>query len=180
MLGANQLDAFVDAVQRHVSTYWHDAARNRDYTAVVNQRHVDRLQRLVEEARERGAQVITIGPQAEPGSRRVPPTLILNPPDDIALMREEIFGPLLPVRTYTTVDAAIEYVNDHDRPLALYLFTRSERCMKDVLKRTVSGSACVRMRRWFISRWRICHLGGPGPADSGTITVRRASTLSVS
>ncbi len=143
LVSRDQLDAFTAALQRSVERYWPDAARNTEYTAVINDRHVTRLRAYIDEARTRGAKVISIGPQGEPGSRRMPPTLIINPPDDLAVMRDEVFGPVFPIKTYDSLDEAIEYVNDHPRPLALYLFTKSGRISDDVLKRTVSGGACV-------------------------------------
>jgi coniferyl-aldehyde dehydrogenase len=139
----DQLNAFVESLRRKVESYWPDAARNPEYTSVINDRHVARLRGYVEEARARGVQVITIGPETEIGSRRLAPTLIVNPPDDLAVMRDEIFGPVLPVKSYSSLDQAIEYVNNHDRPLALYLFTKSGRISTDILKRTVSGGVCV-------------------------------------
>ncbi len=138
-----RLEAFVESMRMHVERYWPQAARNPQYTAVINERHLARLRGYVEEARARGVRVVTIGPDAEPGSRRMPPTLIVNPPDDLTVMREEVFGPLLPVKPYDTFEEAIAYVNDRGRPLALYLFTKSGRTVDSVLTRTVSGAACV-------------------------------------
>ncbi len=138
-----RLDAFVDSMRAHVEGYWPQAARNPQYTAVINERHLARLRGYVEEARARGVRVVTIGPEAEAGSRRMAPTLILDPPNDLAVMREEIFGPVLPVKTYGTFEEAIVYVNGRDPPLALYLFTKSRRTTDTVLRRTVSGAACV-------------------------------------
>ena len=138
-----RLDTLLEALRRHIGRYWPEPARNPEYTSVINDRHVARLAAYVEEARARGTRVLTIGPEASAGSRRIPPTLIVDPPDDLAVMRDEIFGPVLPVKTYRDLNEAIEYVNDHDRPLALYLFTKSGRTRENVLKRTVSGGACV-------------------------------------
>lgn len=134
---------FVEGARRALERYWPDAARNPEYTAVINQRHVERMRGYIEEARRRGVEVVTIGPEAEGASRRMPPVLLLDPPDDLAVMREEIFGPVLPVKSYAGLDEAIGYVNDHARPLALYLFTGSRRVADEVLKRTVSGGVCV-------------------------------------
>ncbi len=138
-----RLEAFVESMRAQVERYWPQAARNPDYTSVINERHLARLRGYVEEARARGVRVVMIGPEAEPGSRRMAPTLILDPPDDLAAMREEIFGPVLPVKTYGAFEEAIAYVNERDRPLALYLFTRSGRTADTVLTRTVSGAVCV-------------------------------------
>ena len=138
----SQRDRFIDALRQAVERYWPGAAQNPEYTSVVNDRHTARLRGYVEEARDRGVQVVTIGP-AVGTSRRMAPMMVIDPPDDLALMREEIFGPVLPIKPYDSVDGAIEYINNHDRPLALYLFTKSRATREAVLKRTVSGAACI-------------------------------------
>jgi aldehyde dehydrogenase (NAD+)/coniferyl-aldehyde dehydrogenase len=101
------------------------------------------LQRYLEEAGAAGARVITIPKQPSPAARRIPPTLVIDPPDQLRLMQEEIFGPILPVKPYQTLDEAIRYINDHPRPLALYLYTRSSQVRDEVLKRTVSGGVSI-------------------------------------
>ena len=94
------------------------------------------------------------------------PALVLDPPDDVRLMRDEIFGPVLPVISYTNVDDAIEYIKDHPRPLALYLFTKSERVSDAVLRRTVTGAACVNDTLVYIAAEDL-PFGGVGPSGSG-------------
>ena len=136
-------DRFIEAMRAAVEKYWPDPARNPEYTSVINQRHHDRLSGYLDEARAAGAQVIPIGPEEQAGSRRMPPTLVVDPSDDLRLMRDEIFGPVLPVVTYSNLDEAIAYINDHPRPLALYLFSRSDATIDAVLKRTVSGGVAV-------------------------------------
>jgi acyl-CoA reductase-like NAD-dependent aldehyde dehydrogenase len=160
------LEHLVTALRSRVETYWPSPARNSEYTSVINGRHLARLQSYIEEAAARGSEVIAIGPQPEPASRRMPPTLILNPPEDLRVMREEIFGPVLPIRAYSTMDEAIEYVNDHPRPLALYLFTKSGRTIEQVLTRTVSGGACVNDTLAYIAAEDL-PFGGVGPSGFG-------------
>jgi coniferyl-aldehyde dehydrogenase len=79
----------------------------------------------------------------DPETRQMPMALVIDPPDDLALMREEIFGPILPLKAYDELDEAIEYVNSGERPLALYAFAADEAVADDVLRRTTSGGACV-------------------------------------
>jgi coniferyl-aldehyde dehydrogenase len=83
------------------------------------------------------------GGEVDPDRRQLPMSLVLDPSDDLALMREEIFGPVLPVKAYDELDEAVEYVNAGERPLALYVFSKDERVADDVLRRTTSGGACV-------------------------------------
>jgi coniferyl-aldehyde dehydrogenase len=113
-------------------------------TGIINERHYERLVGYLAEATERGARVIPLGGERPSKARRtIPVTLVIDPPDDLGLMREEIFGPILPVVSYRTVDDAIAYVNERDRPLALYVFTDDSNAADDVLARTTSGGACV-------------------------------------
>ena len=111
---------------------------NPDYTAVVAQRHYDRIMGYIDDARAKGAQIVEIKPDDEDLTqqehRKIAPTLILNPTDDMKVMQEEIFGPVLPVKTYRTLDEATAYVNSRDRPLGLYWFGTDEAEKTRVLK----------------------------------------------
>ena len=102
---------------------------NPDYTAVVADRHYERLTGYVDDARAKGAEIVEINPAGEDlrqqPHRRMAPTLILNPTDDMKVMQEEIFGPLLPVKAYQKVDEAIDYVNAHERPSGFIISVRT-------------------------------------------------------
>jgi coniferyl-aldehyde dehydrogenase len=80
---------------------------------------------------------------SERNVRKLSPTLVVEPSDDLAVMREEIFGPVLPLKTYSRIDEAIEYVNRHSRPLALYYFGNNAKERREVLQRTISGGASI-------------------------------------
>ena len=97
-------------------------AANRDYTAIISERHRSRLIALVAEARAGGAEIVEVNPANErlADSRKIAPTIVIGAPSSARLMREEIFGPLLPIVEYDGVDDAIAYVNRGERPLALY------------------------------------------------------------
>ena len=117
-----------------------------DYTSIVNDRHYRRIEQFIEEARVRGTRVVDLAPTSEAldrSDRKLSPTLVVEPSDDLAVMREEIFGPVLPLKTYSRIDEAIEYVNRHSRPLALYYFGTNAKERREVLKRTISGGASV-------------------------------------
>ena len=138
--------ALMDALRSSAERYYPTLARNPDYTAIVNDRHYERITRLVDDAVGRGARKVEINPASEllePSARKIPPTLLTNVTDEMRVMQEEIFGPVLPVVPYTSLDDAIEYVNQRPRPLALYYFDDDSRRVEDVLERTVSGGACV-------------------------------------
>ena len=97
-------------------------------TGIVTARHLERLQGLLQDARAQGADVRALeqADEVDPTTRQMPISLVIDPPDQLALMQEEIFGPILPVKAYDTLDEAIEHVNAGERPLALYVFAGQE------------------------------------------------------
>jgi acyl-CoA reductase-like NAD-dependent aldehyde dehydrogenase len=119
---------------------------NPDYTAIINDKQYERLQFALKDARDRGAKVVELNPAKEeldPNARKMAPQLVLHAKDDSVLMQEEIFGPILPILTYETLDEAIAYVNDHPRPLALYFFEHDQKRIDQVLRETVSGGVSI-------------------------------------
>ncbi len=136
----------VAALQDAVKKFYPSLGANPDYTSIVNARHYSRIARYIEEARQKGVRIVEINPAGEtlgPQGRKIAPTLLIDPADDLAVMREEIFGPVLPVISYKTLDDAIAYVNARPRPLALYYFGVSRGERDRVLDRTTSGGASV-------------------------------------
>ena len=144
---------------------------NEDYASVVTDRHFDRLQELVADAREKGAEVIEVNPGNEDFSntnaRKMPLTILKNVNDDMRAMQEEIFGPVLPVKTYRHIDEAIDYVNDHDRPLGLYFFGQDSDEREKVLSRTISGGVTVNDVIFHVSMEDL-PFGGVGPSGMGS------------
>jgi coniferyl-aldehyde dehydrogenase len=148
LVPAHERDAFVEACKAVVTKLYPTLAANPDYTSIVNDRHFARLTGLVEDARTRGAKVVEMNPASETldaasGTRKLVPTLVLDTKDDMAVMQEEIFGPVLPIVTYDSLDDAITYVNDHPRPLALYFFSHDKTATDRVLNETISGGVCI-------------------------------------
>jgi coniferyl-aldehyde dehydrogenase len=138
------LTQVVSSLQRLWATMFPQFVASDSATGMINQHHYDRLTGYLTQARARGVQVLTLGDEAPDTERRVLPlTLVVDPPDDLALMQEEIFGPILPIKPYDSVDQAIAYINTHPRPLALYVFTDDTQLADDVIARTTSGGACV-------------------------------------
>jgi coniferyl-aldehyde dehydrogenase len=122
---------------------------NPDYTAIVSPRHHARLRGLLDDARARGA---TLRPTHDdhPADRRLVPTLLLGTSPEMAVMREEIFGPLLPILPYGHPSEAIAHVNAGDRPLALYWFGDDKAARDDVLARTLAGGVTVNDCIWHL------------------------------
>ena len=140
------LAELVAACEAAVAKMYPKLAANPDYTSIINERHYARLRAYVDDAKERGAKVVEINPAKEtlgPAERKIAPTLLLDPPDDLAVMQEEIFGPVLPIKTYASLSEAIDYVNDRPRPLALYYLGHDDDEMTQVTEQTISGGMCV-------------------------------------
>jgi acyl-CoA reductase-like NAD-dependent aldehyde dehydrogenase len=165
----SQASAFAEAVSAHTRRFYPTLANNPDYSAVVNARHYERLVGLIAEAVTRGANKREINPANEtlsPASRKIAPTILTDVNDDMRVMQDEIFGPVLPLVTYASLNEALEYVNRHPRPLALYYFDHDGSRVEQVLSRTVSGGACVNET---LLQFGIDDLpfGGVGPSGMG-------------
>lgn len=146
---------------------------NDDYTSIINDRHYDRLQSYLTDAREKGAELIEINPGNEDFSasnkRKMPLTIVRNPTEDMKVMQEEIFGPVLPIKTYKNISEAIDYVNQHDRPLGLYYFGSDSAEEQTVLSKTISGGATVNDVIFHIAMDEL-PFGGVGPSGMGSYT----------
>ena len=140
-----ELDRFTDLAREFVQAAAPDYADGPDCAGIVTPRHLDRLEGLLEEARERQARIVTLGGADGPvdrTTRRMPISLVLDPPADLRLMQEEIFGPILPVVPYDGVEAAVELINGGERPLGLYVLG-DEAQAQAVVDATHSGGAAV-------------------------------------
>ncbi|WP_300320808.1 coniferyl aldehyde dehydrogenase [Accumulibacter sp.] len=145
LLPAGQEQAFIARARRVVARCYPDITNNADYSTIVDQRHYARLCGYVDEARASGAKVVDLasGAVADPATRRLPPLALLDVGDDLHVMQDEIFGPLLPIRPYRDLDEAIARVNARPRPLALYYFDRDRANIARVLDETVSGGVTI-------------------------------------
>lgn len=119
-----------------------DQMNSPDLARVCNSRHLDRLEFLLDDAIQRGATVIS-GGQVKPELRYIAPTLLDNIPDDAAIMQEEIFGPLLPIIPFESIDEVIKRINAAPKPLALYIWGRDSNNIDKVMQQTSSGGACI-------------------------------------
>jgi coniferyl-aldehyde dehydrogenase len=140
-----QLEEFARLAADHVRETMPGYCSSGSCTGIVSSRHLQRIEGLLEDARARGCDVRALEDAGEPdpAARQLPISLVIDAPEDVALMQEEIFGPVLPVKAYDTLDEAIEYVNAGERPLALYVFAKDAAVADDLLRRTTSGGACV-------------------------------------
>ncbi|OSZ66784.1 coniferyl aldehyde dehydrogenase [Sphingomonas sp. IBVSS2] len=162
--------AVVDGLVAAASRMYPALLSNPDYTAVINDRHYQRLTGWIDDARAKGAEVIMVNPANEDfagaNARKLPLHIIRNPTDDMLVMQEEIFGPVLPVRSYARIEDAIGEVNRRDRPLALYYFGSDRTERRQMLDRTISGGVTVNDVIFHVSQEEL-PFGGIGPSGMG-------------
>jgi coniferyl-aldehyde dehydrogenase len=142
----NELQTFADKVVGHMRRMFGTDPANEDYTSVISDRHYARLEALVADAAAKGARILQPAKADDPmwkRMRKFPPTIVVGATSDMTLMQEEIFGPVLPVIGYKDANEPVSYINQHDRPLALYWFGKDDAARDDVLARTVSGGVTV-------------------------------------
>jgi coniferyl-aldehyde dehydrogenase len=164
----SRVDEFVVAAGAAVRKLYPSVIANADYSSIINPRHYARLIALVEDARARGARIVDLGDGARDAEqpRRLAPTLVLGVDDRMAIMREEIFGPLLPVETYATLDDAIVRINARPHPLALYWFGEDRARRGRVLRETLAGGVTVNDTLWHFAHDGL-PFGGVGASGSG-------------
>jgi coniferyl-aldehyde dehydrogenase len=169
LLPESDVTPFVEAWGKAVAALYPEGPASADYTSIVNARHYKRLRGLLDDAQAKGARVIETGVLPEQAGRRahtLPPTVILDVRDDMRIMQEEIFGPLLPIVTYRDLDEAIAFVNARPRPLALYYFGSSATNRIRVLTRTTSGGVTINGTLLHYAQEDL-PFGGIGPSGFG-------------
>ena len=169
LVPGDRVDEFVLLLRAAVEKMYPSIGGNPDYTSVVNERHYQRLNALLEDAQSKGAHIVSICPAAEmpdPAARKLPPTLVLDVTDEMKIMQEEIFGPLLPIMRYSAIEDAIRYVNSHERPLALYWFGTDRANRDRVLRQTISGGVTINDCLWHFGQEDM-PFGGIGASGSG-------------
>jgi coniferyl-aldehyde dehydrogenase len=171
LVPADQEPAVVEGLKAAAERMYPTLLSNPDYSSVVNGRHRERLEAYVEDARDKGAEVIVVNPANEDftaqNTHKMPLHIVRGVTDDMKVMQEEIFGPVLPVKTYGRLDEAIDYVNAHDRPLGLYYFGTDAIEEREVLDRTISGGVTVNDVIFHVSAEDL-PFGGIGPSGMGS------------
>jgi acyl-CoA reductase-like NAD-dependent aldehyde dehydrogenase len=169
LLPRAQEQAFATAAQRVVARLYPTLANNPDYTSIASPRHLERLNGYLRDAAARGAMVLSLAPVQESleGSQKIAPTLVANVSDDMLVMNEEIFGPILPLVPYDNLDQAIAFVNNRPRPLALYYFGNFDDHIQRVLNETVAGGVTINDALLHVSQDHL-PFGGVGPSGMGS------------
>jgi coniferyl-aldehyde dehydrogenase len=164
----SRVEEFVKTFTKTVAGMYPTIKDNKYYTSVVNERQHSRLQGVLKDAEEKGAEIIAVNPANEDLSdcRKMPLHIVVNGTDDMKVMQDEIFGPILPVVAYKTIDDAIDYINDRPRPLALYYFGQNKATETKVLQHTHSGGVSINETVIHASVENL-PFGGIGPSGMG-------------
>lgn len=141
---------------------------NSNYTSIVNDRHLKRILEILDDAEQKGAQIIPCGEyNPEQDARRMPVHIVLNCTPEMRILKEELFGPILPVVSYDSLDDAIAYIQNGERPLALYCFTHDSNERDYILKQTHSGGVTINDWGWHVVN-HDAPFGGIGNSGMGT------------
>jgi coniferyl-aldehyde dehydrogenase len=163
----DRVEAFVAALDRTVAGMFPTLRDNPDYTSIVNERHHGRLLGYLDDAKAKGATLRVLGGKEETfADRRIAPTVVLGANETMDVMREEIFGPILPVIPYDGIDATIAHINAHARPLSLYYFGNDRAEQERVLARTVVGGVTINDTILHLTMDEL-PFGGIGPSGMG-------------
>ncbi len=163
----NKLDILLDKLQAAMKKLYPSFMDNPDYSSAAGERQLKRLNSLLEDAESKGAKIIRLSDEKQlSGSFKIIPAILCNVNENMKIMQEEIFGPLLPVMTYGKLDEAIEYINAHERPLALYFFGENMKNCRHVLKSTISGGVTVNDTILHIAQKNL-PFGGVGASGMG-------------
>ncbi|WP_375204210.1 coniferyl aldehyde dehydrogenase [Hyphococcus sp.] len=162
-----KLDTTADAIAGAARAMFPTIDTSNDYTSIISDRHFARLKSLVDEARDKGAKIMEVGSSnALHPQRKLPLTMVIDPPADIGLMKEEIFGPILPILPAQSAADAIDHINRGDRPLALYWYGEDSAARDKVLQNTVSGGVTVNDALWHVAQENL-PFGGVGKSGVG-------------
>lgn len=166
LIDEGRAPALAEALREQVRARYGTLADSSDYTRIINDGQYARLQGYLDDARALGLQVLPLAGNGDAQQRLFPPTVVLEPGEDAKVMQEEIFGPILPIKSYRSLDEAIAYVNAHDRPLSLYPFSHDRDSVEKILRNTLAGGVTVNDT---VLHFGINNLpfGGIGPSGMG-------------
>ncbi|WP_245445189.1 coniferyl aldehyde dehydrogenase [Rhizobium anhuiense] len=162
----SKVDTIVEALSKEARGFYPTSAALEHYSCVVGERAHARLLQGLRECRDRGVKIVTVDIDIPKSGRSIPPTLLIDPPADCLLMEEEIFGPILPIIPYDTLDDAVAFVRSRPRPLALYIFTRDRSAQRKILENTISGNVTINGTLLHIAQNDL-PFGGVGPSGIG-------------
>lgn len=167
---SNRVEHFIDRFQHYFSEMYPTLKHNGDFTSIVDNRQYARLQSYLDDAREKGATIIECNHADEDmqnGTRKMPIHIVLNASDDMLVMQEELFGPILPIIPINSLDEGLEYINDRPSPLALYYFGSNKKEQDYVLDQVRAGGVCINDTISHFAQDDL-HFGGIGESGMGS------------
>ena len=136
-------DLFLEKLKMATTKFYgKNAANSESYARMVNQNHFQRVKEMIEDALSKGGKIV-FGSTSDDSQKYLEPTIITDVPEDARLMQEEIFGPVLPVLTYSNLNEAIQKINDKEKPLGLYIYSKSKKNIKKIINNTRAGGTCI-------------------------------------
>ena len=163
-----QLEKFIQIVKENSANIYPSIIDNPNFTSIINDREYNRVTGYIGEAREAGCEIIQVNPKNEvvpdPVSRKIPLTIVVNPPKHLKVAKYEIFGPILTVFSYKSMDEIITHVNDHPKPLALYIFGKNQNNINKIVNNTSSGGVTIND---LLMHANAPHMGFGGVGSSG-------------
>jgi len=162
-----KIDALIAAYQRRFNKMYPDFSTNKDYGNVINQRQYSRLLSVIDDAKQKGATIHSATVYTPtPEGRKLPTQLVTGVSAEMRIMQEEIFGPLLPIIGYKNIAEATDYINSHDRPLALYIMSFDDQLQQDIIRNTHSGGVAINDTAFHVVA-DDAPFGGVGPSGMG-------------
>jgi len=166
LIHKSKLDPLIGALATAASNFYPKQTAADQYTGLVGERARARLMEGLKECRERGARIVAVDTEMPNAGHSIPLTLVVDPPTNCVLMEEEIFGPVLPIIPYDTVEEAIAFVRGRPRPLALYIFSHDRSAQRKILENTISGNVTINGTLLHITQNDL-PFGGVGPSGIG-------------
>jgi coniferyl-aldehyde dehydrogenase len=162
-----KVDQLVEELRSRFNSMFPCVQENSDYTSIINQRQYDRIQHLLDDAVQKGATVIPLAvEETDAAKRKMPLTIVTNVNDDMQIMQEEIFGPLLPIKQYKDINEAIGYINARPRPLSLYIYSFDKYIQRKILQETIAGGVCINDAAFHVANDDL-PFGGVGASGMG-------------
>lgn len=150
-----------------VEKFYPDITKNEQYSQIINDEHFDRLEDLLKDAQEQGAKIVELSPQkSSKGTKLMTPKLVFNVTENMQIMQEEIFGPILPILNLDSMEEAVSYVNENPKPLALYYFDDKKKRINWLLKHTLSGGVLINDTVYHLAQHNL-PFGGVGASGMG-------------
>lgn len=162
--------ALIESLKKQFNLLYPDL-NNGDYSSIINENQFQRLQNWLEDAKQKGAEIIPLAESSPIHPRSMPLTLVIKANTSMTLMQEEIFGPILPIIAYKDLKQAIQIIHSQPRPLALYLFTHSHRLEEQILRHTHAGGVCINDTVSHVAQEDL-PFGGVGPSGMGQYHAR--------